>query len=90
MNVLQERFKKELERISFEFKTQLLDLPHECDMNNLKLDQESLEQVESTMASMGQDLDNIFDVLNDASMSKTGKQSVVIEHKWNVHSQSFE
>jgi len=58
-------------------------------MKELKLDS-VLEQMDSTMASMGQDLDKIFDVLNDTSSSETGKHAVVIEHKWNVLEKKFE
>ena len=38
MNMLQERFKKELEKIPFEFKTKLLDMPNDSEVKDLELD----------------------------------------------------
>ena len=89
MNMLQERFKKELEKIPFEFKTKLLDMPNDSEVKDLELDEQSLKQLESTMDTMGKDIDQIFDVLNDQQMINPGNKAVVIEHKWNVQAQQF-
>lgn len=55
----------------------------------LNLDRESMDQIESTEASMGRDLDQIFDILND----KSGYEQVgpvVVEHKWSMQNKKFE
>ena len=41
------------------------------------------------MDTMGKDIDQIFDVLNDQQMINPGNKAVVIEHKWNVQAQQF-
>lgn len=74
----------------FEFKTQCLDLP-QCSNGKdfLALEKDTMEQIESTEASMGKDLDQIFDILNDNSAyDQVG--TVVVEHKWNNASKKFE
>ena len=54
--------------MNFEFKTHCLDLPQQSGSKDyLNLDRETIEQIESTEASMGKDLDQIFDILNDRS-----------------------
>jgi hypothetical protein len=53
------------------------------------LDKETIEQIESTEASMGKDLDQIFDILNDRSgYEQVGP--VVVEHKWSMQNKKFE
>jgi hypothetical protein len=52
----QERLKKELDKLHFEFKTQCLDLPQGQKVQ-LYLDKDTISSIESTEASMGKDLD---------------------------------
>jgi len=68
IKIRQERLENALEKMNFEFKTNCLDLPQQSGSKDyLNLDRETIEQIESTEASMGKDLDQIFDILNDRS-----------------------
>ena len=56
--VRQERLKQELSKLHFDFKTNCLDLPAGSGSKDfLHMDQELLDGIESTEASMGKDLD---------------------------------
>ena len=65
----------------FEFKTQCLDLP-QCSNGKdfLALEKDTMEQIESTEASMGKDLDQIFDILNDNFFKSFGNENDNIAH----------
>jgi len=52
---------------------------------------QELEQLLSTEADkMGKDLDQIFEILNGNSISVLGKPQIVVEHRWNAQSGTFD
>ena len=63
----QTKLKEVLGKIPFEFKTQCLDLPQtsSASTDQFGLDKDQMDELSTTDATMGREIDRIFDIMED-------------------------
>ena len=63
----QERFRAHLEKLNFRFETSRLDMPEQTAFNNSGIQADQVATIKEIDAAMGQDLDAINDLLENAA-----------------------
>lgn len=85
----QEQMRAHLEKLNFKFNTACFDLPASMAPTEDSLEKETMTALTNADTAMGQDLDELFDLIEGQKKVEIASSEVVIEHKWDDQSKKF-
>ena len=83
----QERFRAHLEKLNFRFYTDFLDVPQIP--NDADVQQDQIQEIKAIDTAMGQDLDEIFELINGRAKDQFSASQVIINHQWDDANKRF-
>ena len=88
----QAAFRAQLEKLNFQFQTKVLDTPQQAGQDGAQatIDRDSMQTLCTADSSMGQQLDEIFDLIDGQAKEQFRHKQVIIEHKWNENANRFD
>ena len=85
----QERFRAHLEKLNFRFNTNCLEMPP-MPADASHIDKNVVEGLREADREMGQQLDSIFNLLNQSAEDQFHSKDVIITHQWDDRRKIFE